>query len=189
MTTKSLPVSAVFPEGSKEFTTVVTTTQTCTNSVANDSTTAMHYYVCSGAICSFWKWEAAELERFTNVPKPATADMPTKDTVGDWSDTFITGAFSGAFADTVPLTNATGATKWDSDGKVATDVQTENFIKSYIAPTQAQIDAAKKIADALPKTTNTSSTPTTVPKNTVVSGLQFVQGTLSPTVIGTEDLA
>ena len=78
---------------------------------------------------------------------------------------------------------------WSADKKVATDTFTTTVKTTYTAPTQAQIDAAKKIADALPTVNNSSSTPAVIPKYTVVSGLQFVQvSTLSPTVIGSDEL-
>ena len=84
----------------------------------------------------------------------------------------------------------TADTKWDSDSKVATAVVTETYEATYSPPTQAQITATRAIAaDAQAKAdAQPNSTAAVAPKYTVVSGLQFVQSALSPTVIGSEDL-
>jgi len=54
LTTTTPTVSTARPDGSKDYKTVLTSTQTCTNSAAAVSTTAMHYYWCYETKCNFW---------------------------------------------------------------------------------------------------------------------------------------
>ena len=54
LTTTTPTVTAARPEGSRDYSTKVTTTQTCTNSAAAVATTAMHYYWCYDTKCNFW---------------------------------------------------------------------------------------------------------------------------------------
>ena len=82
---------------------------------------------------------------------------------------------------TTALTGATGATKWDANSKVATHVVTATTDYPYTPSTATASDDSSDTSSS-----TSTSTSTTVPKYTVVSGLQFVQvSTLSPTVIGT----
>jgi len=120
----------------------------------------------------------------TKGAQPST--LPTASAIADFS-----GSFTGlGWTTATTAITATSAGKWSTDSKIATDIYTDTKTFKYTAPTQAEIDLFNKLKSAASSTTTTTTTTTpVVPKYTVVSGLQWSQGTMSPTVLGTQDMA
>lgn len=187
MTTTTPTVSTLRPEGSRDYKTDFTTTQTCTNSVAAGADTAIHYYTCFESSCSFWKWSKTSLTSYPIVAKPTT--MPV-----DASTTNFASLFSTGTARTVAIT-ASSEAKWDTAAKVATDIQTVSETIQFTALTKEALDLLKKAADLAKSVSTTASTAATTtptaPVYTVVSGLQFIQTgtTLSPVKVGSQTVA